>query len=130
MNSEITTDKVEKGIKAGKKAWDVIGKDAECAPMDKKGLFCLNKNEKKVFQVTVDGSSVSKFNIPKPNDYDFERNGFKIKVLNENCRISTANEGNDAETTIGICYKENVDPFLVDIGDNLEEMNKMLDGLL
>lgn len=127
---EKNKDKVEEGIKAGKKVWDVIGNDAQCNPFDAEGLFCLDQNNNKVFQITVGGSSVSKLNIPEPKDYDFEQNGFKVKVLNEHCRVSTANKEGENRNTVAICYKDNVDPFLTDIGDNLEEMNKMLDDLL
>lgn len=111
-----------------------MGKEAQCLSDLRDGLFCHNKEREKIYQITNSGTSVSKTGLKPPASYDFERNGLKFKQMNENCKISTSTfldeNGKKKETTLGLCYKNNTDSKLLDIGDNLVAMDKKLDSML
>ena len=97
------------------------------------GIFCHNRETNKIYQATTEGTSVAKMYMDPPESYDFERNGILIKQINEKCQLSTSNgiiEGKPIETTLLLCYKDNVDPNRLDIGDNMVEMNNALDEAL
>jgi len=117
---------VRRGLDEIKKVLDTIGENTECMPdMRDNGVFCVNRERDKIYQVTEDGTSVSKMRVSPPESYDYERNGIKIKEIDENCRISTTEN-----VTLLMCYKDNEDPKFLDIGSNLASMDKKLDDVL
>jgi len=105
-----------------------MGKEALCFNDRVEGIACMNPATKKIYQATDGGISVSK-SVNTPSEFDFEEDKFKVKVINDNCRITTAGDGDD-EMSVLMCYKDNENSDLLDIGDNMKEMDEELEKSL
>lgn len=118
---------MEKIAGVTKKITEIVGPTSQCIPDHQEGgVTCINESEEKIYQVTKQGTSVSKLGVNVPDAFDIERDGIKMKGINDNCSISTK----DDQYAIMMCYTHNSDPYLLDAGDNMEEMNEKLNDAL
>ena len=108
---------------------NMMGKEALCFNDRKDGIACMNPITKKIYQATSGGTSVSKA-VDAPPSFDFEQEDLKVKVINNNCRITTAGAGKEKEMSVLMCYKDNEDPDFLDIGNNMKMMDKKLDEVV
>ena len=118
-----------KSLDVSRKVIDTMGKDAMCFNDREDGISCMNPINKKIYQATSGGTSVSRV-INTPPSFDYQQEDFKVKVVNDNCRITTAGLGKEKEMSVLMCYKDNEHPELLDIGDNMKEMSEKIDEFI
>lgn len=111
-----------------KKLIDIMGVETMCFNDRDDGMACMNPATKKIYQATYNGTSVSK-SVPTPPDYDYEDQEFKVKDINAQCKITTA-EREGREQSVLMCFTDKENADFSKLEKHLKNMDKMLDETL